>query len=137
MSIELPTGIRITKDEFVSIMTVCKNQCDIIEPLIKTNILSHGNPFSSMIDSIFDFITNLVEPNYDKHSQYEPIIYSYAYNHNWGQKYESNIKIIRMNEDGSTTEEIGESYLIEINGIKCKPSTFEELYDVLVLLANP
>ena len=136
MSMELPNGIRVTKNEFIDIMTACKSQCDIIEPLIKNNILSHDNSFFSIIDSVFDFITNLVEPNYDKHSQYEPLIYSYAYNHNWGQKYESNIKIIKINEDGSTTEEIGESCLIEIDGIKCKPSTFEELYDVFILLAS-
>ena len=108
----------ISKECFVSIMQGIEHYCKLLEKLSHDRIIQPESALYEIIDSVVDALSKEleIEPTDTKiKNVWEPILHTYCYSLDFGTDY------------------TGFDWLIKIDGIEYKPTTFEELYDIILL----
>ena len=106
----------ISKKCFVKIIEASQEYYDKVDVLFDLLNIQPENFILHYLDSILDALSNEIEDiSEDDPSWLEPIVFDYAFNHNWGRSYSDSI-----------------DYIIKINDKKYRPETAEELYDCLI-----
>ena len=108
----------ISKKCFCDILKASQEYNEKLDKLFDILNIQPENFLLSYLDSIFEALSNEVEIISEEDKKWlEPMIFSYAFSYNWGKSYK-------------------DSFLVKIDNVEYKPSTFEDLYDLLIKLYN-
>ena len=100
----------ISKESFCKLLNSCEKFYGQISEVMDLLDMNPENFIFKFFDSVLDSLVDEIEK--DKYV-YDPMIFSWAFQYNWGKDYRN-------------------SFLIKIDDIEYKPATAEELYDVLI-----